>query len=144
MGAIVRLLNTTLDGTKSSVAALANVKGIGVPLARAILRKAGIRFDKRLMDLTEEEIRKIEEIARDPLKYGIPGWMLNRHRDPHDGKSYLLLGDEVTLAEKKDIALMKRIKCWKGIRHSLGLKVRGQRTRTTGRRGRTVGYKKKK
>ncbi|RLG48363.1 MAG: 30S ribosomal protein S13, partial [Thermoproteota archaeon] len=34
--------------------------------------------------------------------------------------------------------------CWKGIRHALGLKVRGQRTRTTGRRGRTVGYQRKK
>jgi small subunit ribosomal protein S13 len=38
---------------------------------------------------------------------------------------------------------MKDIRTWKGIRHSLGLKVRGQRTRTTGRSGKAVGVKKK-
>jgi small subunit ribosomal protein S13 len=38
---------------------------------------------------------------------------------------------------------MKNIKSWKGVRHSLGLKVRGQRTKCTGRTGRSVGVKKK-
>jgi small subunit ribosomal protein S13 len=38
---------------------------------------------------------------------------------------------------------MRDIRTWKGIRHSLGLKVRGQRTRTTGRKGRAVGVAKK-
>jgi small subunit ribosomal protein S13 len=46
------------------------------------------------------------------------------------------------LTVKSDIDLMKEIKCWRGIRHMLGLKVRGQRTRTTGRTGITVGVKK--
>ncbi len=39
---------------------------------------------------------------------------------------------------------MKKLRSWKGIRHNLGLKVRGQRTRTTGRLGLTVGVTKGK
>jgi small subunit ribosomal protein S13 len=44
---------------------------------------------------------------------------------------------------KTDIDFMTDIRTWKGVRHSLGLKVRGQRTRTTGRKGRAVGVAKK-
>jgi small subunit ribosomal protein S13 len=43
---------------------------------------------------------------------------------------------------KGDIDNEKNVQSWKGVRHSLGLKVRGQRTRTTGRKGRTVGVRK--
>jgi small subunit ribosomal protein S18e len=45
---------------------------------------------------------------------------------------------------REDIERMKKIKTHKGIRHHWGLKVRGQRTKTTGRRGATVGVTKKK
>jgi small subunit ribosomal protein S13 len=44
---------------------------------------------------------------------------------------------------KSDIDYMKKMKCWKGIRHSQGLKVRGQCTRTTGRFGAAVGVARK-
>ena len=47
------------------------------------------------------------------------------------------------MSVKSDIDFMTDIRSWKGIRHSLGLKVRGQRTRTTGRKGRAVGVAKK-
>ena len=40
---------------------------------------------------------------------------------------------------KEDIQREMKIKSWRGVRHSLGLKVRGQRTRTTGRKGGPVG-----
>jgi small subunit ribosomal protein S13 len=49
----------------------------------------------------------------------------------------------LTLSTKTDIDFMTDIRTWKGVRHSLGLKVRGQRTRTTGRKGRAVGVAKK-
>ncbi|MEM2025102.1 MAG: 30S ribosomal protein S13, partial [Desulfurococcaceae archaeon] len=44
----------------------------------------------------------------------------------------------------EDIEHEKRIKTWRGVRHAIGLKVRGQRTRTTGRAGITVGVKRKR
>ena len=49
----------------------------------------------------------------------------------------------MALSVKTDVDFMTDIRTWKGIRHSLGLKVRGQRTRTTGRKGRAVGVAKK-
>jgi small subunit ribosomal protein S13 len=69
--------------------------------------------------------------------------MLNRRFDPSTGKNLHLIGADLELAVKEDIETMKRTKSWKGIRHALGLKVRGQRTRTTGRTGMTVGVSRK-
>jgi small subunit ribosomal protein S13 len=54
-----------------------------------------------------------------------------------------LIGADLALSVKTDVDFMTDIRTWKGIRHSLGLKVRGQRTRTTGRKGRAVGVAKK-
>jgi small subunit ribosomal protein S13 len=45
---------------------------------------------------------------------------------------------------RNDIEREKRTKSWRGVRHTLGLKVRGQRTRTTGRTGMTVGVTRRK
>lgn len=141
---IVRLLNTTLDGTKQVLVSLTNAKGISFSLAKAILKKAGIPPDKLLGELTDEQLAKIEEVVNNPDKYGIPWWMMNRQKDPRSGESRILIGDDVSWAISQDINLMKKIRSWKGIRHELGLKVRGQRTKTTGRVGRTVGYERKK
>ena len=70
--------------------------------------------------------------------------MLNRRKDYATGQDIHLTGSDLVLTIKSDIDRMKKIKSWKGIRHALGLKVRGQRTRTTGRGGRTIGVTKKK
>ncbi|GAG60554.1 unnamed protein product, partial [marine sediment metagenome] len=45
---------------------------------------------------------------------------------------------------KRDIERMRRLRSWKGYRHGFGLKVRGQRTRSTGRKGLVVGVIRKK
>ncbi|MEM1942872.1 MAG: 30S ribosomal protein S13 [Candidatus Caldarchaeum sp.] len=140
---IVRVLNTDLDGTLKIPYALARVKGIGVNLGYAIARVSGIDPDTRIGQLTDKQIEKLEQIARNPEAHGIPGWMLNRSRDPSTGKNLHLIGADLDLAVKEDIQTMMRTKSWKGIRHSLGLKVRGQRTRTTGRSGMTVGVSRK-
>ncbi|MEM0295741.1 MAG: 30S ribosomal protein S13 [Candidatus Korarchaeum sp.] len=141
---VVRLLNTTLDGTKPVLVSLTNVKGISYTLATAILRKAGVNPTKRLGELTEEEYSRIEDVVNDPEKYGIPWWIMNRQKDYRSNESTILIGDDVNWYVTQDINLMKKMGSWKGIRHELGLKVRGQRTKTTGRAGRTVGYQRKK
>jgi len=69
--------------------------------------------------------------------------MVNRQKDLETGKYLHLIGADLVLTQRADIERMIKMKCWKGVRHSLGLKVRGQRTRTTGRKGRTVGVTKK-
>ena len=141
---LVRLVHLDVRGDIPVLYALATVKGIGVSLANAILKVLNIDPNIPVGFLTDEQIAKIEEIARNPTKYGIPPWMINRPRDPQTGDNLHYLGPELMIRIKQDIELMKQIRCWKGIRHALGLKVRGQRTRTTGRKGLTVGVTRRK
>lgn len=141
---IVRIADKDLPGDKNIVYALSLIKGIGVNTAYALCRKLGIDTTRKLGSLTEEEVRVIDEAVRELHKLGLPAWIYNRRRDPQLGVDRHLVGAELVLTVRSDIELLKEIKCWRGIRHMLGLKVRGQRTRTTGRTGITVGVKKAK
>ncbi len=141
---IVRIAATDIDGELKTVYGLAEIKGVGVNLANAICRVLGIDPNMKIGYLTDEEIEKIEDVLKDPLKYGIPAWMLNRRKDYTTGKDMHLIGADLIYYVKQDIEREKKIKSWRGIRHALGLKVRGQRTRTTGRLGATVGVRKKR
>ena len=141
---VVRLADTDLDGFRKVPYALTRIKGVGIRLGWAIARAAGIDPDKRVGFLSEDELKRIEAVLRDPLKFGIPNWMLNRRKDLETGKDLHLIGSDLEFRVKQDIEFMKSIKSWKGWRHSLGLKVRGQRTRTTGRTGRTVGVHRRR
>lgn len=140
---VVRILNTDVDGSLKVPFGLAKVRGIGINLGWALCRVAGIDPDMRIGMLTERQIEKIEAAARNPEAHGIPAWMLNRRFDPLTGSNKQLYGADLELSIKEDIQREMRTKSWRGIRHSLGLKVRGQRTRTTGRKGMTVGVSRK-
>ncbi|MEX2689394.1 MAG: 30S ribosomal protein S13 [Candidatus Njordarchaeum guaymaensis] len=132
---LVRIASIDIRGDQPILFALSRIKGVGHNLARVILRRANIPNDKLVGFLNEEEIEKIEKILSDPVSYGIPAWMLNRQRDLDTGKDLHYIGSDLILRTRRDIEIMIRMKCWKGVRHSLGLKVRGQKTRTTGRKG---------
>jgi small subunit ribosomal protein S13 len=140
---IVRITETDLDGTMKINQALSNIKGIGIGLADIIIKKAEVSPDARIGFLSETEIEKLEDIIKTPGKYGLPGWLLNRPKDAETGKDIHLVGSDLTLQIKNDIEGMKKIRSWRGYRHAYGLKVRGQRTKVTGRTGKAVGVKKK-
>ena len=140
---IVRFMGTDLDGSLKVPYALASVKGMGIMLGYAVARAAGVDTEKRLGFLSDQELQRLEEVARNPLEHGIPAWLLNRRRDPTTGKDLHLYGSDLVYAMKEDIQREMRIKSWRRVRHSLGLKVRGQRTRTTGRKGTAVGVKRR-
>jgi len=140
---IVRVAGTDLKGEKRVDVALADIKGVGFAMARAVAHVAKVDPLTKIGYLSEEEVARIEEVLKDPLKHGIPAWMLNRRKDYETGLDLHLLGSDLVLAEKADIAREKKIRSRRGIRHELGLPVRGQRTRTTGRRGMTVGVMRK-
>ncbi len=140
---IVRVAGRDLQGRKRVDVALADVKGIGFALARAVAYAAEVDPFTKLGNLSEEQVARIEEVLKDPLKHGIPAWMLNRRKDYETGLDLHLLGSDLVLAEKADIGREKKIRSRRGIRHELGLPVRGQRTRTTGRKGLTVGVMRK-
>lgn len=140
---ILRIIDADVEGTLKTSYALAKIKGVNLSLANAILKKAGVAPDKRAGFLTEAEIEKIEEIVKEPAKYGLPNWLLNRRKDPDTGKDMHLISADLVLKTKMDIEQMKDMKSWRGYRHAYGLKVRGQRTKTTGRAGKALGVKKK-
>jgi len=123
--------------------AVKSIKGISLSLSNAILKKAEINPDLRAGFLTEADISKIEDIIKDPAQYGIPTWLMNRQKDIETGKDMHLISADLVLKIKTDIDDAKSIRSWRGYRHAYGLKVRGQRTKTTGRQGKSLGVKKK-
>ncbi len=141
----VRIVNTDLDGNKPINHALTKVKGISFMFSNAILNAAGIEKTKKTGYLFDNETSKIDEIIRDPSKFGIPSWLFNRKRDPEDGVDKHLIGATLTFTQDTDIKMMKKIRSYKGIRHSLGLPVRGQRTKSNFRKnkGKVLGVKRK-
>lgn len=141
---IIRVAGADLDGTQKVAYALTNIKGVGARLANIIMKKAGVNSETRLGFLSDADVKKIESIIEKPAKYGIPSWLLNRQKDRETGKDTHLIGSDLTLKTKTDIDQMKEMRSWRGFRHAHGLKVRGQRTRTTGRKGKTMGVKKKR
>jgi small subunit ribosomal protein S13 len=140
---ILRIMGTDVPGTLKTVYAVAEIKGVSLSLSNAVLHKAGVTPDLRVGLLTESDVTKIEDVIRDPAKYGIPAWMFNRRKDSDTGKDMHLLSSELAYKTKTDIDGAKEIRSWRGYRHAYGLKVRGQRTKTTGRAGKALGVKKK-
>ena len=141
---ILRITGTDVDGTLKVLYGITKIMGVNLNLANAILKKTGVNPDKRAGFLTEAEVEKIEQIIKEPTKFGLPSWLLNRRKDLETGKDLHLIRADLDLRTKTDIKQMKEIKSWRGYRHAHGLKVRGQRTRTTGRKGKAVGVRVKK
>ena len=93
--------------------------------------------------LPESDVEKIEDVIKDPSKFNIPNWLFNRRKDAETGKDMHLMSAELVLRTKTDIDQAKEMRSWRGYRHAYSLKVRGQRTKTTGRAGKALGVKKK-
>jgi len=139
---IVRLHGTNIDGTKTVPYALTEVKGVGIRLARSIVKQLELDATERLGSLSDADIKRLEKAIDNPLSIGLPVWMINRQKDPMTGEDLHLTASDLDLRIKDDIDLMRETRSWKGERHARGLKVRGQRTKTTGRTGRSVGVSK--
>jgi len=140
---ILRVAGADIDGTKNVVYGLIKIRGVGPSLAAAIIRAAEIKPGLRMGELSEAEVQKMEDVMHDPAKYGLPSRLFDHRKDQESGRDLHYIGADLALSTKTDIDFMKDIRSWKGTRHTLGLKVRGQRTRTTGRKGRAVGVAKK-
>jgi len=140
---IIRIGETDLDGALKVDYALTKIKGIGIRLAKVITEKANVDPENRLGFLSDAEVNKLRDALENPSKHDLPAWLLNRSKDSETGKDLHIMGSDLVLQTKTDIDEMRKMKSWKGIRHAYGLKVRGQRTRTTGRKGKAIGVKKK-
>ncbi len=139
---IVRILETDMDGTKKLSAALLRIRGIGHGLASAVPQVAGMDGSALVGNLSEQQIEHLEEVIKNIYKH-VPSHMVNRRRDITTGEDRHVVESELALARKTDIDFMKKIRSYKGVRHELGLPVRGQRTRSSFRTGMIVGVARK-
>jgi small subunit ribosomal protein S13 len=140
---IVRVAGTDLDGTKPVLYALQKIQGISHAVSRFVCDSSGVNPADKLISLDEQAIGRIEEVIKDPAKFGMPEWLMNRRRDFENGETKHIVGSDLKVAQKFDIQRMVDSKCYKGVRHMLGLPVRGQRTKSSFRKGGTVGVVRK-
>ncbi|WML67479.1 MAG: 30S ribosomal protein S13 [Methanoregula sp. SKADARSKE-2] len=138
----VRVGTTDLDGTKSVRVALTGITGVGRHTSMIISRMADVDELALLGKLDEASVNRIRA-AVEAYASKIPTWMANRPKDIYTGETKHLFGGDIALTRDEDVNLMRKIRCYKGIRHETGQKVRGQRTKSTGRTGTTVGVKRK-
>lgn len=139
---IIRLLQTDIPGNLQIYPALTRIKGISWSLSGSICNKLGINKRIKIVSLSKEELSKIEEFIKNPE---LPIHLFNRRKDLDTGEDMHLIGADLDLKKEFDIKRLKKIKSYKGLRHSLGQPVRGQRTRGHFRqKGKAVGVVKKK
>ncbi|MGL5123765.1 MAG: 30S ribosomal protein S13 [Fusobacteriaceae bacterium] len=107
---MARIAGVDVPRNKRVEISLTYIYGVGKATSQKVLKEAGVNFDTRVKDLTEEEINKIRAVVE---------------------------GVKVEGDLRKDIRLaIKRlidIKCYRGLRHKMGLPVRGQKTKTNAR-----------
>ncbi len=106
-----RLLGVDIPNDKKTVISLTYLYGVGPKIARDLCHKAAIDEDKRARDLTDQEISRLSIILE--RDYTVEGPLRRQ--------------------VQQNINRLREIKCYRGIRHRLGLPVRGQRTKTNAR-----------
>ncbi len=140
---IVRILNTDLDGHKQVQMAITGINGVGRRAAMIFVNKSGVDPHAILGKLPEAKINDLKA-AVEVGGENMPPWMRNRRKDIGTGTDRHVLAMDLTMINREDLDLMKKMRSYKGIRHERGLRVRGQRTRSTGRTGAIVGVSRKK
>jgi small subunit ribosomal protein S13 len=139
---IVRILSKDIEGSMTVYSGLSTIKGISWAFSNALCKSLGIDKNRKITSLSEEEIKKISDFARKPK---LPAYFVNRRKDRETGEDRHLIGVDLDLIKEFDIKRLKQIKNYRGIRHTAGLPLRGQRTKGNFRKNRSkgVGIKKK-
>lgn len=139
---ILRIAGKDIEGSKKVIVAISEIKGVGYNFAQVLTQTLNINPDRRVGFLTDSELREIEQAISNPDRAGVPQWYLNRRKNMDTGSNQHMITSDLDFAATNDIEREKLVMSWRGYRHMFGLRVRGQRTRTTGRKGGAVGVKK--
>ena len=140
---IIRMSDTDVDGLRPLASALTAINGVGDRTAIQICRQTGFEPTRLAGHLTADEQQTLMKAVEDYAEK-VPLWMLNRQRDIESGEELHLTGQQVKLVQKDDIDRLRAIKAYRGVRHANRQKVRGQRGRSNGRFGLTLGVQRKK
>ena len=139
---LIRILGNDIPGEKKTLIGLTQIRGIGYMFANSMLQILKINPDSRIGTLSAEQVSLIEKMIQDPKSQNFPIWFLNRQKDIETGDDLHLVTSDIAFNLRNDIEREKGVFSWRGYRHMYGLKVRGQRTRCTGRKGGAVGVAK--
>jgi len=140
--ALVRIITTDIPATLAVYPGLTRIKGISWPMAKATCHALKLDGKRKISSLSPEELEKIETFIKNPQ---LPEWMLNRRKDTETGVSRHLVLTDLDLQREFDIRKMKKMRCFKGVRHMLGQPVRGQSTKAHFRvKGKAVGVSRVK
>lgn len=122
---MARLVGVDLPKNKRGEIGLTYIFGVGRSTAQKILDQAGIDRDVKVKDWTDQQIIALRKILNEQYK----------------------LEGELRSEVQMNIKRLMDIGCYRGIRHRIGMPVRGQRTRTNARtrkgRKKTIANKKK-
>jgi small subunit ribosomal protein S13 len=145
---IVRIAGKDMGGDTRLKNAVLRIRGIGHSLRNAITRliekRLGISPEVEIGDLSDEQIVEIDKVLFGITSKDLPQFLLNRQSDPSTGESKQIIMNDLAFALRQDIEGKKKNRTWQGFRTLKGKKVRGQRTRNTGRKGLTMGVMREK
>jgi small subunit ribosomal protein S13 len=141
---MVRIARKDVDGNKTIVNAITDVRGVGKALSGALCSTMGFDQNQKIGTLPDAEIERLEEVVKNPQKCNLPEWMLNRRNDYETGENTHLIESDLAMRLRDDLNRMKKTRSYKGRRHEVGLPVRGQRTKSTFRKGSSVGVRRRR
>lgn len=141
---LLRIAGTDIDGNKRAARSLTKIKGIGPRVGMVACELAGIDYSKKAGNITDKEAAELEKVIENFQELEVPTWLLNRRKDYETGKDLHNITSNLMLSLRNDINLLRKIRSYRGIRHELGLPVRGQRTKSSFRKGITVGVSRRK
>lgn len=138
---LIRIAGYDIPGSKQLYPGLTRIKGVGWGISNATCVSLNLPKSKKISELSKDEIKKIEDFLKAPK---LQDFMLNRRRDFETGETKHYIGSNLDMRKDFDIRRLKKIRSYKGIRHTAGLPVRGQRTRSHFRKkGQAVKVRKK-
>ncbi len=144
---IIRIVGKDMPGQTTVKNSLRKIPGIGhnlsQSLTRIVLSKSDFAGDELVGNLTDEQLKSFEDIIKNPMNHGVPTFLLNRPIDPESGLPMHRVMADLKFSVKQDIDKHVDMRSYRGWRHQMGQKTRGQHTRSTGRSGMTVGVMKK-
>lgn len=140
---LVRMLGKDIRGDIKIESALTKISGVSWAFSNAICKILNLDKKKIIQDFTKEDMADIEKFVKNP---NIPNFLKNRQKDFDDGEDKHISGTDLKLRKEFDIKRLKKIKSYRGIRHSANLPLRGQRTKANFRRNKkqSVAAAKKK
>lgn len=138
---LVRILSYDIPGSRNLYAGLTRIKGVSWAISNAVCLKLKFPRNKKVADLTKDEIKQIETFLRELPVYD---FLKNRRTDVESGKTSHFYGTDLDMKRDFDIKRLREMKSYRGVRHALKQPVRGQRTRSHFRKAKkAMGVKKK-